>query len=101
MTIIHKFEPEQKDKSSNLGKNKITFSLGLLIFILILAQIWVSHTVVNYGDKLKNIESLKKAYVSENQVLENEIAVNSSLSYIASQSASLGLNVAKDVKYIR
>lgn len=98
MTIIKKFEPEvEKEK---FPKRNITL-VGLFLGVLVIVEIWVSHTLVGYGEEFKNMENLKKTLSSENQFLENEIAKYSALSNVASKSAALGFTKPKKVQYIR
>lgn len=98
MTIIHKFEPEKEEK-----KNfpKITVIFIVVLTILGILEIWVSHTLASYGQKFESMEKLKTTLSLENKILENEIAKLSTLSEIATQSASLGLGRAREIQYIR
>lgn len=102
MTIIHKFEPDKyEEKKINWRGRRISAVVVLCVMALVVVEIWVSHTVANFGEKFKTIESVKKTLVSENRFLENEIAEYSSIQYIASESASLGFTSPKNIKYIR
>lgn len=98
MTIIKKFEPEEQKKK--FPKKIIGLSLGMLI-ILTLIEIWVSNTVVVYGEKFEKLASLEKNLLMENQILENEIAKDSSLNNISSKSAQLGFSTLQSIQYIR
>lgn len=77
---------------------KATF---FLLCILILVQIWVSHSMVNQGAKLKKIEDQKNYLLQENLMLQNAIASASAYLNIASSSASFGFSSPKAVQYIR
>ena len=102
MTIIHKFEPDKyEEKKINWRGRRISGVITLSVIALIVVEIWVSHTVANFGEKFKTIETVKKTLVSENKFLENQIAQRSSMQYIASQSAQLGFSAPKNIKYIR
>ena len=98
MTITHKFEPEKEEKK---GLPKLTIIFIVVLAILGVLEIWVSHTLVQYGQKFESMDGLKNTLSLENKILENEIARLSSLSEISTQSASLGLKAAREIQYIR
>ncbi|TSC87738.1 MAG: Uncharacterized protein G01um10147_424 [Microgenomates group bacterium Gr01-1014_7] len=98
MTIIKKFEPEEPKRK--FPKKIIGLTLGIL-FVLTLVEIWVSNTVVVYGEKFEELAALQTNLVMENQILENEIAKDSSLFNISSKSAQLGFSSQQSIKYIR
>ena len=98
MTIIKKFEPEQQKKS--LPKGYI-FLVSLGLFVLIVVEIWASNAVVAYGERYEKLSLLQKALNLENQILENEIARESSLINVASKSAQLGFSKVESIQYIR
>ena len=98
MTIIKKFEPEKEKK----GFSKKYISLvTVCLFVLMLIEIWVSNSVVTYGEKLEKLSSLAKTLNLENQILENEIAGRRSLNSVASKSAELGFSEPQSIQYIR
>lgn len=98
MTIIQKFETEEPKKG--LPKKYIGMVL-VCLFILMLIEIWVSNSVVTYGEKLEKLSVLSRNLSLENQVLENQIAKNVSLTNIASKSSELGFSAPSDIQYIR
>ena len=98
MTIIKKFEPEQP---KNRFSKRLVISIAGCLLVLVLAEIWVSNTVITYGEKFEKPSSLQKILNSANQILENEIAKYSSLSNVATHSASLGFSKVESVQYIR
>lgn len=71
------------------------------LFVLTLIKIWASNTAVAYGEKYEKLFALEKNLKMENQILENEIATNSSLATIASKSAELGFSPFGSIQYIR
>ena len=75
--------------------------MGILLIFLVLAEIWVSHSLVTYGEQFKNIENLQTSIQGENQILENQIDELSSLNKVASSSSGLGMELPKEIKYIR
>lgn len=99
MTIIKKFGPETETKSKFPKIWVILTSVFLLILVLI--EIWVNNTTIDYGSKFEKIMVLKRVLDLENQVLENEIAKDSSLLNISSSSAELGFSSPASIQYIR
>lgn len=99
MTIIKKFEPVEEKKTS--FPKKYLAPVGFFFFLLIVAEIWVNNAIITYGDKFESLSSLTSSLTTENQVLENEIAKKTSLSDIASKSASLGFSQPESIQYIR
>ena len=98
MTIIKKFEPEEiKHK---LPKRYIVLVI-LSLFALTMIEIWTSNTYVTYGERLDSLLNRSQGLDLENQILENEIAKNTSLNSVASKSASLGFSKSESIQYIR
>lgn len=98
MTIIKKFEPEEPKKRFSI---KYLILIGGSLLVLMLAQVFVNNSVAVYGDKLQRLSALSKSLNLENQILENEIAKQKSLSSIASKSAELGFSKPESIQYIR
>lgn len=99
MTIIKKFDPEEKNERK-ISKKFLLPTLASL-FVLVLLQIWANNTVVTYGEKFQTISNLQKNLQLENQTLENQIAKEATLSKIATQSAALGFSKPESIQYIR
>ncbi len=97
MTITHKFDTDPVKRRFP----KITLVVILALVSLGVLEIWVSHTLASYGEKFEGIERLRQTLSLENRILENEISTFDSLSNIASQSGTLGLNKPSDIQYIR
>ena len=98
MTIIKKFEPEEKD--SKFPKKYIAIAFSCL-FILTIIEIWASNTVASFGDRFERLSNLENNLKMENQILKNEIAKKASLPIIASKSAELGFSTSQSIEYIR
>ncbi len=98
MTITKKFE--NVEKISKFPKKYIILTI-LSLFTLTVSEIWVSNTVIAYGEKYDKLFSLESSLTTENQVLENQIAKDSSLKVIASKSAELGFTSADSIQFIR
>ena len=98
MTIIKKFEPEEHKKK--FPKRYIVLTI-MSLFMLTLTEIWATNTVIAYGERFEKLSVLEKNLKTENQILENNIAKNSSLNSIASKSAQLGFYANQSIQYIR
>ncbi len=101
MRLTHRFESEKKESRFNFKTKKYILAMGVLILSLVIIEIWVVHTLSSFGQKAKKIEELQKNLELENEILDMEISLGSSLNRIASSSASYGLNKPKKVQYIR
>lgn len=97
MTIIKTFDTEEKSK---FHKKYIILAVFVL-FILTVVEIWASNIVVASGEKLEKLSALEKKLQMENQILENEIATNESITSVASKSAQLGFSKDVSIQYIR
>lgn len=91
MTIIN---------TKKIYKNYIALTI-IGLFTLTLIEIWASNTVIAYGEKYEKLFVMERNLKMENQILENEIAKNSSLNIIASKSAELGFYTNQSIQYIR
>lgn len=98
MTIIKKFEPELPQKGI---PKKLAAYIAVCLLVLTLVQIWVSNTVVSYGEKFEELSLLEQTLKMENQILENEIAKRTSLTNLATKSAELGFYKLESIQYIR
>ena len=98
MTIIKKFEPELPQKRIS---KKLAVSIVACLFALTLVQIWVSNTLVSYGEKFERLSSLEQTLKITNQILENEVAKKASLTNLATKSAELGFYKQVSIQYIR
>ena len=73
------------------------FCIGLLLLL----QIWVSHTMITQGANLKKIDDLQSSLIEENLILSNQIASASAYLNIATRSGELGFTTPRTVQYIR
>ncbi len=103
MTIIKTFDTNgDESKKEKKGLPRRYFVLGGLgIFVLIIIEIWANNTIITYGEKFERLSALAKGLEMENQILENEIAKQASLTNIASKSAKLGFSSEQSIQYIR
>lgn len=98
MTIIRKFEPDQVKQNF---PQKYILLTAVSILTLVIVQIWTNNTAVTFGEKFNQLSRLQDTLKMENQMLENEIARESSLEVVASKSAELGFSRVESIKYIR
>lgn len=98
MTIIKTFDTDE-----NSGKifGKYLYLVVISFFALIIIKIWANNAVIAYGEKYEKLAALEKNLRMENQILENEIAKNSSLGTVATKSAELGFSQSESIQYIR
>lgn len=96
--IIKKFESEQQKRK--FPKKYIILTI-ISLFTLTLIEIWVSNTVIAYGEKYEKLSILEKNLKMENQIIENQIAANSALKTIALKSAELGFSPSLGIQYLR
>ncbi|KKR81428.1 MAG: hypothetical protein UU73_C0001G0092 [Candidatus Daviesbacteria bacterium GW2011_GWA1_41_61] len=76
--------------------------LGAVILLAVLfLEIWAVNRLSTYGDKIQDIKSAKMALDLENQVLENQIAQQSSLASIETKAVSLGFTAVKSWQYLK
>lgn len=100
MTIIKKFDTSEYQEG-RWGKTKYWLPFGALLVSLALAEIWANNTMVTYGEKFENISKIQITLQTENQLLKNEIAKQTALSSVASESATLGFSKSESIQYIR
>lgn len=99
MTIIKTFDTDENSHKKIFGK--YLYLVVISFFALILINIWANNTVIAYGEKYEKLAALEKNLRMENQILENEIAKNSSLGTVATKSAELGFSQSDSIQYIR
>lgn len=94
MSLIKKID------SKGVGFKKYIF-LGIFILLILgILEIWANNTMVNYGEKLVQINRLQENLKLENGILENELAKLASLDSIATQASQLGFSKSKAVQYL-
>lgn len=98
MTIIKTFDTTDSQKRF---PRKYIILVLICLLSLTLVEIWASNAAVAFGEKYEKLSSLEKNLKIENQILENDIAENSSLKAVASKSAELGFSPNIGIQYIR
>ncbi|MEK7616836.1 MAG: hypothetical protein AAB414_02190 [Patescibacteria group bacterium] len=99
MTIVKKFDTKNGVKPK--FPRFLVGVVSLFLLILVLIEIWLSNTTVEYGSKFEKMAALEKVLEMENQMLRSEIAKHSSLFSISSKSAELGFSPPQSIQYIR
>jgi len=79
------------NKKSKNKKPIFLIFIVILVFLLSLGQLIVSHYLATMGEKLSLLEARAKQLEKENQILEEKIKANGSLSKISSRAQELGL----------
>lgn len=81
---------------------KILIRIGMFCLgLLLLLQIWVSHSMITQGANLKKIEDLQNTLIEQNLSLTNSISSASAYLNIATRSGELGFSLPRNVQYIR
>lgn len=85
--------------SLNLSRKVlIVFSFILLLFMIL--EIWASNRLSTFGEKISQLNAAQENLSLENQLLQDQIAAQSSLNRVSKYSPYLGLQDIKSVKYI-
>lgn len=88
-------------ETKSLLRKKILLFVAILIVSLTVVEIWTMNRLSTYGERISKLEQAKKSLVLENQILENQIAKESSLKSIDAQSKALGFFRVGKVEYIK
>ena len=63
-------------------------------------EIWMVNRLATYGEQLSKLEEIKGKLLTENELLENEIAAKSSLSHLGEQARSEGFVPIRNIEVI-
>ncbi|MDO8638899.1 MAG: hypothetical protein Q7R43_04955 [Candidatus Daviesbacteria bacterium] len=69
----------------------IKIFLGILVVVFVL-EIWVANRLATNGKQIQDIKQAQANLILENQILENSIAQNMSLSIIEQRAGKLGFS---------
>lgn len=94
MNIVHQLQPQ------NLLKKQIFFLFGIIIIMVTILEIWAVNRLATFGDQISKTNEAKNALKLENQLLENQIAQQSSLLQAANTAQALGFENIKNIQYI-
>lgn len=76
--------------------------IGLsLLGVVLLMEIWMINQYATYGTKVEQLYSLRDKLKLENQILENQIAAQTSMESIEKKAKSLGFSEINQVEYLR
>jgi cell division protein FtsL len=88
-------------------ENKPWFRKKLLALILVVVavvavmEIWMVNRLATYGEQLSKLDEIKDSLVTENELLENEIAEKSSLSHLGEAAYEQGYAPIKKIEYVK
>lgn len=88
------------EQNSSL-KKKILGVLGFSIVFLIVCEIWVVNHLATYGDKISKLEQTKQNLITENMILEKELAGKSALLNVEESARKMGFASNKSIEYIK
>jgi len=69
--------------------------LSIIIFLLIVANVFLNNSVVNKGRELKDLQVQKGVLESQLRELENQIAQASSLNTVRKEALQMGMVAGK------
>lgn len=99
MLVIRRLKQEEESPRKKISKViKLGVVLLLAIFFL---EIWVVNRLSTYGYKIAELKNLQGELELENQILENEISQNSSLTTIEQKAVEFGFKYVTLVDYYR
>lgn len=80
---------------------RIVKIMGVFLIIVFILEIWMVNRLSTYGTKIEQLQEAEVNLKLENQILENQIAQNSSLAQIEERSSLLGFGNTKNLEYIK
>ena len=83
------------------AKRKIYIVSAVIILMAIIVEIWTVNRLSTFGQELNKLDQQKAALQLNNQVLQNEIAQDSSLQEISNESKNLGLQPIAHIQYLK
>ncbi|MCL5783794.1 MAG: hypothetical protein M1142_00350 [Patescibacteria group bacterium] len=92
-----------RQEENNKPKKKVwkAFKVFIAIFLVVLfIEIFMANRLSTYGDKIQQLKDAQASLELENQVLENQIARQSSLISVETKSSKLGFETVKNFEYI-
>lgn len=97
---MKRIKQEAENKPQRKAIKYLRFGAVFLLAVLFL-EIWSVNRLSTYGEKIQDIKSAKVILELENQVLENQIAQDASLTAIEVKASALGFNSVKTWHYFR
>jgi len=88
-------------------ENKPWFRKKLLALILVVVavvaimEIWMVNRLATYGEQLSKLDQIQDSLVTENELIENEIAQKSSLSHLGEAAKEQGFYTIKNIEYFK
>jgi cell division protein FtsL len=78
--------------------------IGLILLIVagvVVLEIWMVNRLATFGEQLSKLEEIKGSLITENELLENEIAEKSSLIHLGDKAKEEGFGPIKALKYVK
>lgn len=91
----------QEDIENKPNKKIFRFiKLGVVLLVAIcVLEIWISNRLATYGSKVAQMKNEEAKITLQNQLLEDQIAQDSSLLSISKEAAQLGFNSISNLEY--
>lgn len=93
---IRKLQTDKPRRVVQLVKIGIVGLVGLFIL-----EIWMASRLTTYGNKIQQLDQVKSKLSLENQLLEYQIAQQSSLKNLSQVATKLGFNQISVVEYYK
>lgn len=78
--------------------------IGLILLVVAgvaVLEIWMVNRLSTYGEQLSKLEEIKGSLLTENELLENQIAEKSSLAHLGEKAKAEGFIPIKSIKYVQ
>lgn len=82
-------------------RKKIIGLIMLIVAGVVVLEIWMVNRLATYGEQLSKLEEIKGSLITENELLENEIAEKSSLVHLEEKAKSEGFSPIKALKFVK
>ncbi len=81
-------------------RKKIIGLILVVVAVVAVLEIWMVNRLATYGEQLSKLDQIQDALVTENELLENEIAEKSSLSHLGEAAKEQGFSTIKNMEYL-
>lgn len=89
----------KQDTTSQKELSHLAVFFAVTILIIITLEVWMVNRLSTFGKKIQQLKEIQANLHLENQVLENELAQNTSLLIVEEKAASLGFEPIKNITY--
>lgn len=87
--------------SSKRLKGRAIIALAAVFIAVVFLEVWAVNRLATYGEQLSKIDDTINQYKLENNLLENEIALRSSLKRMEKITRNLGFEYNPEVEYLK